>query len=116
MSTKNRGIYEQGRHLIRLFSWTSSFLDSIQQNLQGLYFELYYNAAAIAIYFCIGDHINRYVSTLKTPLWNPINTQIYKSDSKGFFDFWIFAVKLQDLWSEDAQVHSQGILFKKSNS
>lgn len=34
-------------------SWTSSFLDSIQQNFQGLHFELYHKAAAIAVYFSL---------------------------------------------------------------
>lgn len=92
-------------------SWTSSFLDSIQQNFQGLHFELYHKAAAIAVYFSLWNQINRYVSTLKTSLWNPINIQIYKSDSNSFFDFWNFVVQLQDIWIEDIQVQSGSFIY-----
>ena len=75
-------------------SWTSSFLDSIQQNFQSVHFECYHHSATITAYFSLWNQINRCVSTLRTSLWNPINMWIYKSDSNGFSDFWNFVVSL----------------------
>jgi hypothetical protein len=52
------------------------------------------------------------VSTLQTLLWDSISTQIYKTDSNGFFDFWIFSANSR-IYELKTWVQRQEILFLK---